>query len=108
MDPAAIAWPADGGRRVSVGDYLHKNQEFPGSENWLSPINSILLQKTITTGKTNEANLPVTRKTDEFPGTKTLLSTTDTLNHIGYANATFIRTSGLSPEALMGQAKNRL
>jgi aerotaxis receptor len=51
-------------------------------------------------------NLPVTQKAYEFPGTETLLSTTDTSSHIGYANAAFIRTSGFTPEELMGQPHN--
>jgi len=51
-------------------------------------------------------NLPVTQREDQFPGTATLLSTTDTSSHISYANAAFVRTSGYAPEELMGQAHN--
>ena len=51
-------------------------------------------------------NLPVTQNEFEFPGTETLLSTTDTSSHLTYANAAFIRTSGYSPEELIGQPHN--
>ncbi len=51
-------------------------------------------------------NLPVTQHEYQFPGTETLLSTTDTASHISYANAAFIRTSGFSTEELMGQPHN--
>ena len=51
-------------------------------------------------------NLPVTQKEYEFPGTETLLSTTDTSSHIIYANAAFIRTSGFESHELMGQPHN--
>jgi aerotaxis receptor len=52
------------------------------------------------------SNLPVTQREYQFPGDTTLLSTTDTSSHISYANAAFIRTSGFSPEELMGQPHN--
>jgi len=51
-------------------------------------------------------NLPVTQNEYEFPGTETLLSTTDTASHILYANAAFMRTSGYSTDELMGQPHN--
>ncbi|WP_180127653.1 PAS domain-containing methyl-accepting chemotaxis protein [Rhodoferax sp. BLA1] len=51
-------------------------------------------------------NLPVTQSEYQFPASETLLSTTDTNSHIGYANAAFIRTSGFSPEQLLGQPHN--
>ncbi len=51
-------------------------------------------------------NLPVTQHEYQFPGSETLLSTTDTSSHISYANAAFIRTSGFSAEELMGQPHN--
>ncbi|MHB8949114.1 MAG: methyl-accepting chemotaxis protein [Rhodoferax sp.] len=51
-------------------------------------------------------NLPVTQREYEFPASETLLSTTDTASHISYANAAFIRTSGFSIDALMGQPHN--
>ena len=51
-------------------------------------------------------NLPVTQNEYQFPGDETLLSTTDTHSHISYANAAFIRTSGFSPEQLIGQPHN--
>ncbi|MDO9199683.1 PAS domain-containing methyl-accepting chemotaxis protein [Rhodoferax sp.] len=53
-----------------------------------------------------KTNLPVTQREYQFPGTETLLSTTDTSSHITYANAAFIRTSGYGPEELMGQPHN--
>ncbi|WP_367848404.1 methyl-accepting chemotaxis protein [Rhodoferax sp. WC2427] len=49
---------------------------------------------------------PVTQNEYHFPGTETLLSTTDTTSHIAYANAAFIRTSGFSADELLGQAHN--
>ena len=52
------------------------------------------------------SNLPVTQREYQFPGTETLLSTTDTSSHISYANAAFIRTSGFSSDELMGQPHN--
>ncbi len=52
------------------------------------------------------SNLPVTQHEYEFPGTETLMSTTDTSSHISYANAAFIRTSGFEPEELMGAPHN--
>lgn len=52
------------------------------------------------------SNFPVSQKEYEFPGSETLLSTTDTSSHITYANAAFIRTSGFEPHALMGQPHN--
>jgi aerotaxis receptor len=51
-------------------------------------------------------NLPVTQHEYQFPGTETLLSTTDTASHISYANAAFMRTSGYSTEELIGQPHN--
>ena len=51
-------------------------------------------------------NLPVTQNEYQFPGSETLLSTTDLDSHITYANAAFIRTSGFEPEQLMGQPHN--
>jgi aerotaxis receptor len=51
-------------------------------------------------------NLPVTQREYQFPGTETLLSTTDTSSHISYANAAFIRTSGFATDELMGQPHN--
>jgi aerotaxis receptor len=51
-------------------------------------------------------NLPVTQHEYQFPGTETLLSTTDTASHISYANAAFMRTSGFATEELMGQPHN--
>ena len=51
-------------------------------------------------------NLPVTQKEYAFPGSETLLSTTDTASNITYANAAFIRTSGFSEEELIGQPHN--
>jgi aerotaxis receptor len=51
-------------------------------------------------------NLPVTQREYQFPGTETLLSTTDTSSHIAYANAAFIRTSGFATDELMGQPHN--
>lgn len=51
-------------------------------------------------------NLPVTQHEYQFPGSETLLSTTDTSSHIGYANAAFIRTSGYTEDELMGQPHN--
>jgi aerotaxis receptor len=53
-----------------------------------------------------KSNLPVTQREYQFPGTETLLSTTDTSSHISYANAAFIRTSGFSADELMGQPHN--
>jgi len=52
------------------------------------------------------ANAPVTQKEYEFPGSETLLSTTDAASHISYANAAFVRTSGFSTEELIGQPHN--
>jgi len=52
------------------------------------------------------SNLPVTQHEYQFPGTETLLSTTDTSSHISYANAAFIRTSGYSTDELLGQPHN--
>jgi aerotaxis receptor len=51
-------------------------------------------------------NLPVTQSEYQFPGTETLLSTTDLDSRITYANAAFIRTSGFESEQLMGQPHN--
>ncbi|MDO8450645.1 MAG: methyl-accepting chemotaxis protein [Rhodoferax sp.] len=51
-------------------------------------------------------NLPVTQHEYQFPGSETLLSTTDTASHISYANAAFIRTSGYSTDELMDQPHN--
>jgi aerotaxis receptor len=51
-------------------------------------------------------NLPVSQREYQFPGNETLLSTTDTSSHIGYANAAFIRTSGYTIDELMGQPHN--
>jgi len=51
-------------------------------------------------------NLPVSQNEYQFPGSETLLSTTDTSSHITYANAAFIRTSGFEKEDLMGQPHN--
>jgi aerotaxis receptor len=51
-------------------------------------------------------NQPVTQREYQFPATATLLSTTDTASHITYANAAFIRTSGFSADALIGQPHN--
>ena len=51
-------------------------------------------------------NLPVTQHEYQFPGNETLLSTTDTASHLTYANAAFVRTSGYSPDELMGQPHN--
>jgi aerotaxis receptor len=51
-------------------------------------------------------NLPVTQNEYQFPGSETLLSTTDTSSHITYANAAFVRTSGYESEQLMGQPHN--
>ena len=38
-------------------------------------------------------NLPVTQREHDFPADATLMSTTDTLSHITYANAAFIAVS---------------
>jgi len=51
-------------------------------------------------------NLPVTQREHQFPGTDTLMSTTDVASHMSYANAAFMRTSGYAPEELMGQPHN--
>ena len=51
-------------------------------------------------------NLPVSQREYEFPSTETLLSTTDTSSHIGYANTAFVRTSGYSIDELLGQPHN--
>jgi aerotaxis receptor len=51
-------------------------------------------------------NLPVTQQEYQFPGSETLLSTTDTSSHITYANAAFVRTSGFDVDELMGQPHN--
>ena len=51
-------------------------------------------------------NLPVSQNEYQFPSSETLLSTTDTNSHIAYANAAFIRTSGFSPDQLIGQPHN--
>ena len=51
-------------------------------------------------------NLPVSQNEYQFPGTETLLSTTDLESRITYANAAFIRTSGFEREQLIGQAHN--
>lgn len=40
-------------------------------------------------------NLPISGREHDFPGSETLLSTTDTSSHIQYANAAFVRTSGV-------------
>lgn len=52
------------------------------------------------------SNLPVTQREYHFPGSETLLSTTDISSHISYANAAFIRTSGYSSDELMEQPHN--
>jgi aerotaxis receptor len=52
------------------------------------------------------ANLPVTQKAYEYPGSETLLSTTDTSSRITYANASFVRTSGFELGELVGQPHN--
>jgi aerotaxis receptor len=51
-------------------------------------------------------NLPVTQHEYQFPGSETLLSTTDTASHVTYANAAFIRASGYAADELMGQPHN--
>lgn len=51
-------------------------------------------------------NLPVTQREYEFPDAETLLSTTDTLSNVTYANAAFLRTSGFQPEEILGQPHN--
>lgn len=51
-------------------------------------------------------NLPVTQREYQFPDNETLLSTTDTSSHIGYANSAFIRTCGFSIEEVLGQPHN--
>jgi len=51
-------------------------------------------------------NLPVSQREYQFPGNETLLSTTDTSSHIGYANAAFVRTSGYTIDELLGQPHN--
>lgn len=51
-------------------------------------------------------NLPITQQEYQFPGTETLLSTTDTASNIQYANAAFTRTSGFTTEELLGQPHN--
>jgi aerotaxis receptor len=51
-------------------------------------------------------NLPVTQNAYDFPGSETLLSTTDTTSRITYANSAFIRTSGFELDELMGQTHN--
>ena len=51
-------------------------------------------------------NLPVTQQEYQFPDNETLLSATDTASHISYANAAFIRTSGFSPDELIGEPHN--
>ncbi len=51
-------------------------------------------------------NLPVTQQEYQFPDNETLLSATDTASHITYANAAFIRTSGFSPDELIGEPHN--
>ena len=38
-----------------------------------------------------------------FPAHETLLSTTDTANHVRYVNAAFVRASGFTAEELLGQ-----
>ncbi|MDO8284720.1 MAG: methyl-accepting chemotaxis protein [Rhodoferax sp.] len=53
-----------------------------------------------------KANLPVTQREYQFPGTETLMSTTDTASHMSYANAAFVRTSGYPCDELMGQPHN--
>jgi aerotaxis receptor len=53
-----------------------------------------------------KTNLPVTQNEYQFPGSETLLSTTDTRSHMTYANAAFIRTSGFEAGELMGQPHN--
>ena len=52
------------------------------------------------------SNLPVTQQEFDFPGTATLLSTTDVHSNIMYANTAFVRTSGYDSEALQGQPHN--
>ena len=51
-------------------------------------------------------NLPITQNEYSFPGSETLLSTTDTKGRITYANASFVRTSGFEIGELMGKAHN--
>jgi aerotaxis receptor len=51
-------------------------------------------------------NLPVTQHEYQFPGSETLLSTTDTSSRITYANAAFSRASGYAADELMGQPHN--
>ena len=53
-----------------------------------------------------KTNLPVSQREYQFPGTETLLSTTDNSSHIAYANAAFVRTSGFSMEELLWQPHN--
>jgi aerotaxis receptor len=51
-------------------------------------------------------NLPVTQNAYDFPGSETLLSTTDTSSNITYANVSFVRTSGFELGELIGQPHN--
>ncbi|MBY0409494.1 MAG: PAS domain-containing protein [Burkholderiaceae bacterium] len=51
-------------------------------------------------------NLPVTQREYQFPESETLLSTTDTLSNVTYANAAFMRASGFQPEDILGQPHN--
>jgi aerotaxis receptor len=51
-------------------------------------------------------NQPVTQHEYQFPDNSTLMSTTDTQSHIGYANAAFLEASGFSRDELRGQPHN--
>ncbi len=51
-------------------------------------------------------NEPITQREYEFPDHATLMSTTDTLSHVTYANEAFIEASGFSREEIKGQPHN--
>jgi aerotaxis receptor len=51
-------------------------------------------------------NLPVTHREYDFPADATLMSTTDPLSHITYANDAFVSVSGFSREEIEGNPHN--
>lgn len=51
-------------------------------------------------------NLPVTQNNYDFPGDELLVSVTNTKGEITHCNPAFVRVSGFSYEALIGQAHN--
>ena len=51
-------------------------------------------------------NLPVTQQEYDFPDNTTLMSTTDTVGNITYANSAFIQVSGFERDEIMGQPHN--